>query len=105
MTSQLPRLLLTAMVFLGALLAFSMEPIIGRIFAPLFGGAVQVWLTCMMFFQAMLLIGYAYAHFLCKKLGGWHVLILLLPLVNLPFVTKLAYSSSHHPSLGLGERL
>jgi hypothetical protein len=71
-------------VFLGALLLFGMEPLVGRLLLPSFGGAIHVWLICLMFFQAMLLVGYAYAHLLAKKLGRWHLLLLALPLINLP---------------------
>lgn len=76
--------MLTGLVFLGAILLFGMEPLVGRILVPFFGGAAHVWLTCLMFFQAMLLIGYLYAHLCAPRLGRWHLLILLLPLVNLP---------------------
>ena len=72
------------MVFVGALLLFGLEPLVGRSLTPQFGGAVYVWLTCLMFFQAMLLIGYFYAHALAPKLGRWHLLLLALPFVNLP---------------------
>jgi spermidine synthase len=76
--------LLTTAVFLGAFLLFGLEPLIGRMLVPSFGGAVHVWLTCMMFFQAMLLAGYLYAHLLARRLAIWHLLVLLLPLINLP---------------------
>ena len=75
---------LTGMVFLGATLLFGMEPLVGRILVPYFGGAAHVWLTSLMFFQAMLLVGYLYAHLFARRLGGWHLLLLLLPLINLP---------------------
>ncbi len=76
--------MLTCTVFLGAILLFSMEPLVGRLLTPYFGGAAHVWLTCLMFFQAMLLLGYLYAHLLVRKLGAWHLLFLLLPLISLP---------------------
>ena len=76
--------ILTGMVFLGATLLFGMEPLVGRILVPYFGGAAHVWLTSLMFFQAMLLLGYLYAHLFARRLGGWHLLLLLIPLVNLP---------------------
>lgn len=75
---------LIGMVFLGATLLFGMEPLIGRMMIPFFGGAAHVWLTSLMFFQAMLLVGYLYAHLGAPRLGRWHLLLLLLPLVNLP---------------------
>ncbi len=76
--------MLIVTVFLGAVLLFSMEPLVGRLLTPYFGSAAHVWLTCLMFFQAMLLLGYLYAHLLIRKAGAWHLLFLLLPLINLP---------------------
>ena len=67
---RLAMLVLTSMVFSGALLLFGMEPLVGRLLTPFFGGAAHVWLTCLMFYQAMLLIGYLYAHLFAKKMGG-----------------------------------
>lgn len=51
-------------VFLGALLLFQVELIIGKYILPWFGGASAIWITCMLFFQAALLAGYAYGHVL-----------------------------------------
>jgi spermidine synthase len=73
------------MVFLGALLLFGMEPLIGRLLAPFLGGAAHVWLICLMFFQAMLFIGYLYSHLFARKIGFWHLMLLFLPLFVLPF--------------------
>jgi hypothetical protein len=79
------NLLLIIGVFLSAFLLFVSEPLIGRLLLPFLGGAVQIWLICLMFFQAMLLFGYLYAHLLARKVRGWHLLLLLFPLINLPF--------------------
>jgi spermidine synthase len=79
------RFLLVTVVSLGAFLLFASEPLIGRLVLPLVGGAVHVWLICLLFFQAMLLLGYLYAHLVAPKLGGWHLLTLFLPLIDLPF--------------------
>ena len=76
---------LAGTVFIGAFLLFSMEPFIGRVLAPLFGGSVYVWLICLSFYQLMLLIGYLYAHFAAKVMGYWHIILLILPLMILPF--------------------
>ena len=76
--------ILTFTVFLGAVLLFSMEPLVGRLLTPYFGGSAHVWLTCLMFFQAMLLLGYLYAHLIVRKSGVWHLLFLLIPLISLP---------------------
>ena len=93
---KLSMALLTLMVFIGALLLFGMEPLIGRLLTPYFGGAAHVWLTCLMFYQAMLMVGYLYAHLLARKLGGWHLALLLLPLVNLPLTVR-AIPDAHAP--------
>jgi hypothetical protein len=76
---------LRAFVLLGAWLSFSMEPLLGRLLLPQYGGAVYVWGTTLMFFQGVLLAGYAYAHWLGPRLGKWHLWALLIPLVALPF--------------------
>jgi hypothetical protein len=77
--------LLIIVVFISAFLLFTSEPLIGRLLIPFWGGAVYIWLVCLMFFQGMLLLGYLYAHLLAQKMGRWHLLLLLLPLINLPF--------------------
>ncbi|MGC9975202.1 MAG: fused MFS/spermidine synthase [Syntrophales bacterium] len=92
--------LLTSMVFSGALLLFGMEPLVGRLLTPYFGGAAHVWLTCLMFYQAMLLIGYLYAHLCAKKMGGWHLLLLAFPLINLPLNIS-AQPDAHAPLLNI----
>jgi hypothetical protein len=91
---------LTSMVFSGALLLFGMEPLVGRLLTPYFGGAAHVWLTCLMFYQAMLLIGYLYAHLFAKKIGGWHLLLLAIPLINLPLNIH-AEPNQHAPLLNI----
>jgi hypothetical protein len=48
--------------FLGAFLLFFVQPMIARYILPWFGGGAAVWTTCLLFFQAVLLAGYAYAH-------------------------------------------
>ena len=49
-------------MFLSAFLLFSMEPMVAKMILPLLGGAPAVWNTCLVFFQAVLLAGYFYAH-------------------------------------------
>lgn len=50
-------------IFTGAFLLFLVQPLIGKYILPWFGGSPAVWTTCMLFFQVLLLCGYAYAHF------------------------------------------
>ncbi|MEW5864465.1 MAG: fused MFS/spermidine synthase [Pseudomonadota bacterium] len=49
-------------IMLSALLLFLVQPLIARLILPWFGGSAAVWATCMLFFQTLLLAGYAYAH-------------------------------------------
>src|SRR6266487_3606942 len=55
-------------IFLGAFLLFQVQPLIGKYILPWFGGGPGVWTTCMLFFQVLLLGGYAYAHFASRWL-------------------------------------
>ena len=48
-----------AAIFLGAFLLFQVQLIIAKAILPWFGGAPAVWTTCMLFFQTLLLAGYA----------------------------------------------
>ncbi|HEX6268319.1 MAG TPA: fused MFS/spermidine synthase [Burkholderiales bacterium] len=57
-------------IFLSSFLLFLVQPLIARLILPWFGGSAAVWTTCMLFFQVLLLAGYAYAHVLEKKLPG-----------------------------------
>jgi len=91
------RFILTAAVFLGAFLLFVSEPLIGRLLLPVWGGAVHVWLICLMFFQGMLLLGYLYAHFIAPRIGFWHLCFLVLPFINLPF--RIGTELNSHPSI------
>src|SRR5262245_65914502 len=49
-------------IFLSAFLLFVCEPMVGKMMLPLLGGAASVWITCLLFFQLMLLLGYGYVH-------------------------------------------
>src|ERR1700747_1974749 len=55
-------LLFAPTIFLSAFLLFCCEPMVGKMMLPLLGGAAAVWITCLLFFQLMLLTGYGYAH-------------------------------------------
>lgn len=52
---------LMATTFLGAFLLFQVQPLIGKAVLPWFGGAPAVWTTALLFFQLMLVAGYALA--------------------------------------------
>jgi hypothetical protein len=77
-----------ATLFISAFLLFLVQPMIGKLVLPRLGGTPQVWNTCMMFFQTVLLLGYAYTHTLTSKLPTRrqlvvHGIVLLLPLLVL----------------------
>ena len=58
--------LFAATMFLSAALSFLVQPMIGKQLLPLVGGTPGVWNACLVFFQAMLLLGYLYAHRLSR---------------------------------------
>ena len=55
-------------LFLSAALLFLVEPAFAKMVLPYLGGSPAVWNTCVVFFQAAMLAGYAYAHFLSRRL-------------------------------------
>lgn len=58
-----------ATLFLSAGLLFVVQPMIAKMVLPRLGGSPSVWNTSMCFFQAVLLVGYAYAHLLANRAG------------------------------------
>src|SRR5262249_17949004 len=73
-------------LFTSATLLFLVQPMVGKMILPLLGGTPEVWNTCMVFFQAMLLAGYSYAHASTRWLGvrkqaAVHLGVLLLPVL------------------------
>jgi SAM-dependent methyltransferase len=83
--------LYAATIFLGAFLLFVLQPAIAKAILPWFGGTAAVWTTCLLFFQAGLLLGYLYAERSARLLsprrqGALHALLLLASCVVLPVV-------------------
>ncbi len=60
----------TAAIFVSAALVFMVQPMFTKMVLPRFGGAPSVWSVAIVFFQAALLAGYAYAHWLTRYAGG-----------------------------------
>src|SRR5689334_4811472 len=92
-------------IFLSAFLLFQVQPIIAKMVLPWFGGSSAVWTTCMLFFQLVLLAGYAYAHWLNGRRArlpqaGVHTLLLALSLAALPIIPKSTWkpAGSENPS-------
>lgn len=74
----------TLTLFTSALLLFLVQPMVGKLILPLLGGTPAVWNTCMVFFQALLLAGYSYAHFSThyfgiKKQSIYHLFLMMVP--------------------------
>lgn len=73
-------------LFTSATLLFLIEPMVGKLILPMLGGTPAVWNTCMVFFQAVLLAGYAYAHATTAWLGVRKQAVLHLVIMFLPFL-------------------
>ncbi|HLJ94946.1 MAG TPA: fused MFS/spermidine synthase [Gemmataceae bacterium] len=73
-------------LFLSATLLFWVEPMMAKMILPLLGGSPSVWNTCIVFFQAVLLAGYAYAHASAAWLSLRHQLLLHMALVVVPVI-------------------
>ena len=79
----------TLAIFVSALLLFSVQPLFTKMVLPRLGGSPAVWSVAMVFFQSLLLGGYAYAHFLTKLRNrvmpvAVHLLLLVVALLTLP---------------------
>jgi hypothetical protein len=68
-TRSLKHLFQTQIVLASALL-FLIEPLAAKQLLPVFGGSASVWITCLVFFQTALLLGYSYAHLLTTRLAS-----------------------------------
>ena len=76
-------------IFASAALLFFVEPMFAKMVLPRLGGSPAVWNTCVVFFQAVMLAGYAYAHLIARRLRIWqqvmlHVSLLLAVAMTLP---------------------
>ena len=94
------RVVFTLATFLGAALLFLVQPIVARMALPVLGGSPAVWNTCMVFFQAFLLAGYAYAHLLerwkPRVQSAVHVAVLVAGVLFLPMHLSARFGPSPH---------
>jgi predicted acyltransferase len=84
-------LLFASTILLSAFLLFLVQPIIAKQILPWFGGTSAVWITCLVFFQVVLLAGYTYAHVITRRLAPrtqalLHIALLAASLLFLPIV-------------------
>src|SRR5690348_4788597 len=87
--NRLVLVVYTSAIFVSALLLFSVQPLFTKMVLPRLGGSPAVWSVAMVFFQSLLLAGYAYAHFLMQIKSRVipvvvHLLLLLIAIATLP---------------------
>ena len=87
--NRLVLVVYTAAIFVSALLLFSVQPLFTKMVLPRLGGSPAVWSVAMVFFQSLLLGGYAYAHFLMQVRNRTipvvvHLLLLAVAMLTLP---------------------
>jgi hypothetical protein len=93
------KALFAGTIFASAFLLFLIQPLIAKQILPWFGGSAAVWSICMVFFQVVLLAGYAYSDWIARRLGvraqaRLHVALLLASLAFLPIVTSAHWKPS-----------
>lgn len=91
-----PMNLFILTVLAAAYLLFVVQPLFGKYVLPWFGGSPAVWLSCLLFFQTVLLAGYAYAHALVRIFrpraqAAVHCALLLAALAVLPIAPDAAW--------------
>jgi hypothetical protein len=87
------RLVYAATIFASGFLLFMVQPLIARQILPWFGGTAGVWTTCLMFFQVMLVAGYAYSNWTTRRLDSrtqtrLHIGLVAASLLSLPIVAS-----------------
>jgi hypothetical protein len=87
--NRLVLIVYTAAIFTSALLLFSVQPLFTKMVLPRLGGSPAVWSVAMVFFQSLLLGGYAYAHYLMQIRNrivpvAVHLVLLTIALLTLP---------------------
>ncbi|HVE40180.1 MAG TPA: fused MFS/spermidine synthase [Planctomycetota bacterium] len=95
--------------FLGAFLIFQIQPLMSAWILPWFGGGAAVWTACLLFFQAALFAGYAYAHVSDRYLPPWprllvHLGLMIAALALLPIIPREHWKPSD-PGVPLGRIL
>jgi len=78
-------------IFTSAFLLFLVQPLMAKQILPWFGGSAAVWTTCLVFFQFLLLAGYAYSDWTTRHLSArrqviLHVVLLAVSLATLPII-------------------
>jgi hypothetical protein len=87
--NRLVLIVYTSAIFVSALLLFSVQPLFTKMVLPRLGGSPAVWSVAMVFFQSLLLAGYAYAHYLMQLRNRMipvaiHLGLLVIAVLTLP---------------------
>jgi len=96
-----------AAIFLNAALLFSVQPLFTKMVLPRLGGSPAVWNTCLLFFQALLLGGYLYAHVTSRWLSTraqaiLHVALLGIAVLFLPIQIPASWANPPGSALPIG---
>jgi hypothetical protein len=102
-------ILLGSTVFLSAFLLFLIQPMAAKAMLPTFGGTSAVWVTCLVFYQTVLLCGYAYAdrlnEWLAVRRRTWfHITALLVSVAFIPLQildSSIAQTLGESPIVGV----
>jgi spermidine synthase/uncharacterized membrane protein len=97
-SNRLILIVYTVSIFVSALLLFSVQPLFTKMILPRLGGSPAVWSIAMVFFQSLLLGGYAYAHYLMTIRNRMipvvvHLTLLIIALLTLPLAIRESWSS------------
>lgn len=93
-------------IFTGSCLMFVIEPMVAKMLLPVFGGTPNVWNTCVVFFQVVLIAGYLYSHYMSTRAAPRvqvvvHSLIITAAALVLPSALPAAGDVSSNPVLAL----
>jgi hypothetical protein len=87
-------------ILLSSFLLFLVQPILAKQILPWFGGSAGVWTICLVFFQLVLLFGYAYAHWVTRQRSRsrqfvLHTSLLLVSCLMLPIIPASLWKPGH----------
>ena len=94
-------------LFLSASLLFMVQPMVGKMVLPLLGGSPAVWNACMVFFQALLLLGYLYSHWLSTRFTPKKQLLIHMGVLAIPLgvMAGSAIIGDRHTPIAIAESL
>jgi SAM-dependent methyltransferase len=85
-------------ILAGAALLLVAEPLAAKLMLPRLGGAPAVWNGCMLFFQAVLLAGYLYAHLLSRLATRTQVVVHTIVLAGAGIALPIALPAQADPA-------